>query len=47
MSAHCSTREASGCVGCVVALAIAVGVLGATALACGRAADALCGAIRG
>lgn len=47
MSAHCSTREPSGCLGCLAALAIAVGVLGMTALACGRAADALCGAIRG
>lgn len=47
MSAHYSTREPSGCVGCLAALVVAVGVLGATALACGRIADALCGAIRG
>lgn len=47
MSAHYSTREPSGCLGCVAALALAAGLLGATALACGRIADALCGAIRG
>ena len=47
MSAHYSTREGSGCAGCAAALALAVGLLGATALACGRVADALCGAIRG
>lgn len=47
MSAHCSTREPSGCLGCAAALLAAAGLLGATALACGRAADALCGIIRG
>lgn len=47
MSAHCSMREPSGCAGCVVALVVAIGLLGATALVCGRVADALCNAIRG
>lgn len=34
MSAHYSTREPSGCCGCVAALALAVGLFGATAYAC-------------
>lgn len=34
MSAHCSSREASGCVGCVAALVAVSIVLGATAYAC-------------
>lgn len=47
MSAHCSSREPSGRLGCVAALLAAAGLLVATALACGRVADALCGIIRG
>lgn len=47
MSAHYSSREPSGCLGCVAALLAAAGLLGATALVCGRIADVLCGAIRG
>ncbi len=34
MSAHYSTREASGCLGCAVALGVAVGMLGVTAYVC-------------
>lgn len=41
MSDHYSTREPSGCCGCVAALGLAVGMLGATAYACGMVARAL------
>lgn len=43
MSAHYSTREASGCVGCVAAMGSVLVVLGATAYACWWIAGRLTG----
>ncbi|WP_158295193.1 hypothetical protein [Eggerthella lenta] len=34
MSAHYSTREPSGCCGCVAAVGLVIGLFGASAYAC-------------